>query len=152
MAASSAYPGETVSQNNDDAPTGPIRGQTQPPGGRRTAAPAPTRRRDIAADLTAAALLVIALLLPWNLYFGIAIPGSNKALLAVLFVVTLLSLASVAVAGGWRSSGARFNPETAGRLRLALNVPYVLLVLAFVGFDVVETARFGGTVNVPGGV
>src|ERR1700757_4181882 len=142
MAASSAYPGETVSQNNDDAPTGPIRGQTQPPGGRRTAAPAPTRRRDIAADLTAAALLVIALLLPWNLYFGIAIPGSNKPLLAVLFVVTLLSLASVAA----------FNPEPAGRLRLALNVPYVLLVLAFVGFDVVETARFGGTVNVPGGV
>jgi hypothetical protein len=143
-----------VSQSSDDAPTGPIRGRMQqaPPGHSQGAAPTETRRWKIAGDLTAAPLLVLALLLPWNLYFGIAIPGSNKALLAVLFVVTLLSLASVAVAGGWRSSGARFNPETAGRLRLALNVPYVLLVLAFVGFDVVETARFGGTVNVPGGV
>ena len=38
------------------------------------------------------------------------------------------------------------------RLRLALNVPYLLLVLAFVGFDAFETVRFGGSVNVPGGV
>jgi hypothetical protein len=140
-----------VSQSSDDAPTGPIRGQTQRTP-RQSAAPARTRRWHVAGDLTAAALLVIALLLPWNLYFGIAIPGSNKVLLWVLFAVTLLSQASVAVAGGWTSSGARFNPVTAGRLRLALNVPYVLLVLAFVGFDVFETVRFGGTVNVPGGV
>ena len=73
-------------------------------------------------------------------------------MLAVLFVVTLLSLASVAAAGSWRSSGARFNPATAARLRLGLNVPYLLLVLAFVAFDAFETVRFGGTVNVPGGV
>jgi hypothetical protein len=103
-------------------------------------------------DLTAAALLVIALVLPWNLYFGIAIPGSNRPLLVVLLAVTLLSLISVAAAGSWRSSGARFNPAAAGRLRLVLNVPYLLLVLAFVGFDAFETVRFGGTVNVPGGV
>ncbi|HSS24769.1 MAG TPA: hypothetical protein VLL82_10295 [Mycobacterium sp.] len=103
-------------------------------------------------DLTAAALVVIALLLPWNLYFGIAIPGSNKILLAVLFAVTLLSLISIAVAGSWRSSGARFNPAAAARLRLWLNAPYLLLVLAFVGFDAVQTVRYGGTVNVPGGV
>jgi hypothetical protein len=140
-----------VSQSSDDAPTGPIRGQMRH-APRQTAAPARTRRWHVAGDLTAAALLVIALLLPWNLYFGIAIPGSNKTLLWVLLAVTLLSLASIAVAGGWRSSGARLNPATAGRLRLALNVPYVLLVLAFVGFDVFETVRFGGTVNVPGGV
>jgi hypothetical protein len=112
----------------------------------------PTRRRKVVSDLAAAALLVIALLLPWNLYFGMGIPGSNKSLLAVLFTVTLLSLASIALAGSWRSSSARFNPALAGRLRLALNAPYALLVLGFVAFDVVETARFGGTVNVPGGV
>jgi hypothetical protein len=141
-----------VSQSSDDAPTGPIRGHTQPPGGRQTAAPTRTPRRNIAGDLTAAALLAIALLLPWNLYFGITIAGSSKAVLAILFAVTLLSLASVAAAGSWRSSGARFNPATAARLRLGLNVPYVLLVLAFVAFDVFETVRFGGTVNVPGGV
>ena len=90
-------------------------------------------------------LLVVAPLLPWNLYFGVGIPGSNKAVLAVLFAVTLLSLISIAVAGSWRSSSARFNPALAGRLRLALNVPYSLLVLGFVAFDVFETVRFGGT-------
>lgn len=146
-----------MSQTSDDAPTGPIRGQTQPgsPGRRQPAAAhvrTPSRRRNIAGDCTAAALLVVALLLPWNLYFGLGIPGSNKTVLAVLLVVTLLSLASIALAGSWRSSGARFNPATAGRLRLALNLPYALLVLGFVVFDVVETVRFGGTVNVPGGV
>ncbi|WP_197515113.1 hypothetical protein [Mycobacterium sp. 1245805.9] len=112
----------------------------------------PGRRSDVAVDLTAAALLVVALLLPWNLYFGLGIDGSNKPLLAVLFVVTLLSLASVVLAGSWRSASPRFNPALAGRLRLALNAPYALLVVGFVAFDVFETARFGGSVNVPGGV
>ncbi|OIN80340.1 hypothetical protein BMG05_14085 [Mycobacterium malmoense] len=142
-----------MSQSSDDAPTGPIRGHTrQAPTSPRTAARVPTRRWNIAGDLVAAALLVIALALPWNLYFGVGIPGSDETLWAVLFAVTLLSLVSIAVAGSWRSSGARFNPRLAGLLRLGLNVPYVLLVLAFVGFDAVETVRFGGTVNVPGGV
>jgi hypothetical protein len=141
-----------VSHSSDDAPTGPIHGRIQPSGRRKTAAPTRTRRWDIAGDLTVAALLVIALFLPWNLYFGITIAGSNKAVLAVLFAVTLLSLASVAAAGSWRSSGARFSPARAARLRLGLNVPYVLLVLAFIAFDAFETVRFGGTVNVPGGV
>jgi hypothetical protein len=143
-----------VSQTSDDAVTGPIRGQMQEtsPGARRPAAATPTRRWTLAGDLTATALLVVALLLPWNLYFGMGIPGSNKSVLAVLFAVTLLSLASIALAGSWRSSSARFNPALAGRLRLTLNAPYALLVLGFVAFDVFETARFGGTVTVPGGV
>jgi hypothetical protein len=151
-----------VSQSSDDAPTGPIAGQTQqPPAGSapgRAAAAAPpaaarpTRRWNIISDLTAAALLVIALVLPWNLYSGIAIPGSSTTVLAVLFAVTLLSLISVAVAGSWRSSRARFNAAAANRLRLWLNIPYLLLVLVFVGFDAFETVRFGGTVTVPGGV
>ncbi|OBF04732.1 hypothetical protein A5730_16940 [Mycobacterium sp. ACS4054] len=145
-----------VSQSSDDAPTGPIREQAQqttriprPPA---EAAGDPTRRWHAVSDLTAAALLVAAVFLPWNLYFGVGIPGSSGALFAVLVAVTVLSLIAVAVAGSWRSSGARFNPATTGRLRLALNVPYALLVLAFVGFDAFETVRFGGTVNVPGGV
>lgn len=146
-----------MSQSSDDAPTGPIRGRTPaaPPGGNRPApggVQAPSRRWNVAGDLIAATLLVVALLLPWNLYFGLGIPRSNAFVLALLFAVTLLSLASIAVAGSWRSSSARFNPALAGRLRVALNVPYGLLVLGFVVFDVVETVRFGGTVNVPGGV
>ncbi|WP_374023013.1 hypothetical protein [Mycobacterium sp. HNNTM2301] len=147
-----------VSQSSDDTPTGPIRGQAQattrivrPAPSAPAAPPDPTRRRWV-SDLTAVALLVIAVFLPWNLYFGVGIPGSNPILFAVLLAVTVLSVVAVAVAGSWRASGARFNPGTAGRLRLALNIPYTLLVLAFVGFDAFETVRFGGTVNVPGGV
>jgi hypothetical protein len=140
-----------VSQSSDDAPTGPIGGRVrQPPP--TTQGARPGRRSNIAVDLTAAAMLVVALLLPWNLYFGLGIEGSNKPLLAVLFVVTLLSLASIALAGSWRSASPRFNPALAGRLRLALNAPYALLVVGFVAFDVFETVRFGGSVNVPGGV
>ncbi|OBI37237.1 hypothetical protein A5709_14985 [Mycobacterium sp. E1386] len=150
-----------VSQSSDDAPTGPIdpvqAQQTariiRPATGAPPAAgTATTRRRHITSDLSAIALLVVALFLPWNLYFGVGIPGSSPSLFAVLLAVTALSVIAVAVAGSWRSSGARFNPMRAGRLRLGLNVPYALLVLGFVVFDAFETVRFGGTVNVPGGV
>ncbi|HET7073341.1 MAG TPA: hypothetical protein VFI55_04570, partial [Mycobacterium sp.] len=83
-----------VSQSSDDAPTGPIRAHAQQTAaggaGRRPVAAVtgrPTRRWNIVSDLTSAALLVIALLLPWNLYFGFGIPGSNKTVLTVLFAV-----------------------------------------------------------------
>ncbi len=147
-----------MSQSSDDTATGPTggrarQGQQSPPAlGIRSPAGDPARRWNIISDLTAVALLVIALFLPWNLYFGLGIPGSDPTLFAVLLTVTLLSVVAVVVAGSWWSSGARFNPATAGRLRLALNVPYALLVLAFAGFDAFETVRFAGTVDVPGGV
>jgi hypothetical protein len=141
-----------VSQSSDDTPTGPIRGraavaggQAHPGAGRATGDP--TRRWNTVRDLTAGALLVIALFLPWNLYFGIGIPDSRTDVLAVLGAVTLLSLLSIAVTyvGPWKSSGA-------ARLRFVLNVPYQLLVIAFIVFDAVQTIRSGGTVHVPGGV
>jgi len=148
-----------VSQSSDDTPTGPIGRPTrqvqQTPHIIRPQATAvgdPARRPNTVSDITAVVLLIVALFLPWNLYFGLGIPGSNTALFAVLLVVTLLSVIAVAVAGSWRSGGARLNPATAGRIRLLLNVPYLLLVLAFVGFDAFETVRFGGSVTVPGGV
>jgi hypothetical protein len=130
-----------VSQSSDDAPTGSVAGRAQPTPEEHA------RRWSVIGDLTAAVLLVVAVFLPWNLYFGTGIPGSSTALFAALLAVTLLSLVSIALAGSWRSSGAG-----AGRLRLALNVPYLLLVLTFVGFDVFETVRWGGTVDVPGGI
>jgi hypothetical protein len=133
-----------VSQSSDESPTGPIRGvpaQPTAPGPQATATP-PVRRNRV-ADLIAAGLLVVAVLLPWNLYFGIGIPDSSRTLFAVLIVVTVLSLIAVALPG---------SGPTGRGLRVALNVPYLLLVLAFVGFDAFETVRFGGTVTVPGGV
>ncbi|WP_102418826.1 hypothetical protein [Mycobacterium sp. 4858] len=149
-----------VSQSSDDAPTGPIdHGQAQrttriirPAAGDLTPPGNSTRRWHVVSDLTAVALLIVALLLPWNLDFGVGIPGSSPVLFAVLVAATALSVIAVAAAGSWRSSGARFNPAAAARLRLGLNIPYALLVLAFVGFDAFETVKFGGTVNVPGGV
>jgi hypothetical protein len=130
-----------VSQSSDDAPTGPIAGThaPKPPAAPHPAAQ-PSRRWTIAIKVKAAGLLIVGLLLPWNLYFGLGIPDSNTTLFAVLGAVTLLSLIAVVL------------PGTQLWLRLGLNVPYLLLVLAFVGFDVFETVRFGGTVTVPGGV
>ncbi|RAU89751.1 hypothetical protein DQP58_25785 [Mycobacterium colombiense] len=152
-----------VSQSSDDTPTGPIRGQAQQApatriirphatGGSGPVTADPKRDRHVAGDLAAVALLILALFLPWNLYFGLGIPDSSATWAAVLIAVTVLAVAAVALAGSWRSAGARFNPARAARLRLALNVPYLLLVLGFVVFDAYETVRFGGTVNVPGGV
>ncbi|MCV7028534.1 DUF7937 domain-containing protein [Mycobacterium sherrisii] len=132
-----------MSQSSDEPPTGPISGAATP---RAAAGPQTAGRpgtRNPVADLTAAVLLIAAALLPWNLYFGLGIPGSNPTLFAVLIAVTVLSLTGVALPG---------SGSTGRALRLALNVPYLLLVLGFVGFDAVQTVRFGGTVTVPGGV
>ena len=61
-----------MSQGSDDALTGPIT-----PGRAARAADDPLRRWNIVRSLTAAVLLVVALLLPWNLYFGVGVPDSQ---------------------------------------------------------------------------
>lgn len=134
-----------MSLSSDDTPTGPIIGARPP---------APTgqprdsiQRWDAARDLTAGALVVSALFFPWNLYFGFRIPGSSRILFGLLLVVTLLSLTAAVV-----PHLGQPHPTRAARLRLGLNIPYLLLVLAFIVYDAFQTIRFGGTVNVPGGV
>ena len=144
-----------MSQSSDDTPTGPIGRQPAhqaPP--RQHGAGQLTQRWNRIRDAVAAILVVAALFLPWNLYFGVGIPASKVPLFGLLGAVTLLSLGSIAVTyvGPWRLSGARFQPALTGRLRLLLNVPYLLLVLGFVVFDAFEAIRSGGTVHVPGGV
>ncbi|BBX74995.1 hypothetical protein BST45_05375 [Mycobacterium shinjukuense] len=147
-----------MSLSSDDTPTGPVDAPTGPITGLATrpapATPEPMRKQNLVRDLTAAALVVTALFVPWNLYFGFGIPDSKPPLFALLGLVTLLSLLSLAVpyAGPWMLSGAGFNPVAAGRLRLGFNVPYLLFVVAFIGYDGFETIRFGGTVHVPGGI
>jgi hypothetical protein len=112
------------------------------------------RRWNIFRDVAGVVLLLLALAFPWNLYVGVAIPNSSRAVLGLLLLVTLLSLVSVATtyAGPWRLFGSRANAVLAGRLRVILNIPYLLLVLAFIVFDAVQTVRYGGTVKVPGGL
>jgi hypothetical protein len=113
-----------------------------------------TRRWNIGRDVAGVVLLFLALAFPWNLYFGMGIPNSSTALLGLLILVTLLSLVSVAAtyAGPWRLFGSRANAVLAGRLRLIFNIPYLVLVFAFVVFDAVQTVRYGGSVRVPGGL
>ena len=110
---------------------------------------AAAKRWNIGRDVVAGVLLLIAPLFPWNLYFGIGIPHSSGAVFALLAVVSVLSLVAIAVT---YAIGSRPGNTLAGRLRVALNVPYALLVAGFVGFDVVQTVRYGGSGNVPGGV
>jgi hypothetical protein len=107
------------------------------------------KRWNIGRDVVAGVLLLIAPLFPWNLYFGIGIPHSSGAVFALLAVVSVLSLVAIAVT---YAIGSHPGNTLAGRLRVALNVPYALLVAGFIGFDVVQTVRYGGSGNAPGGV
>lgn len=96
------------------------------------------RRRNTGRDAAAGVLLCGAALLPWNLQFGLGVPGTARPLIAVVAVTTLLALGSLALAQG--------------RWRWVLNGPYLLLVAGFVVFDAVQTIRYGGTAQPPGGV
>lgn len=117
-------------------------------------APEAIRGWNIGRDTVAGVFFVGALLLPWNLYFGFGIPGSHPAVFAALDLATLFGMLSIALtyAGRWRIFGAHFRPARTGRLRLWLNVPYLLLVFGFVVFDVAQTVRYGGSAHVPGGL
>jgi hypothetical protein len=145
-----------VSQRRDDPATQEFAtqrlsaGQDPAPPARRPDPNEPSVQRwNVRRDVSAGVLLLIAPLFPWNLYFGIGIPNSSGALFALLAVVTVLSLVAIAVT---YVIGPRPGNSLAGRLRVALNAPYVLLVAGLVGFDVVQTVRYGGSGNVPGGV
>lgn len=113
-----------------------------------------TRRWNVGRDAVAAVLLYAALLLPWNLYFGLGIANSRTRLFAVLALATAFALGSIAATyvGPRRISGPRPDPVLIGRLRLALGGPYLLLVCGVVVFDVIQTVRYGGSPRPPGGV
>jgi hypothetical protein len=148
-----------VSQTDNDPRTGPIGRPRQnvaappQPASAHDALPVPyrnpVRRWNLARDVTGVVLLLLAVVFPWNLYFGMRIPNSNTEILEVLLVVTALSLVSVAATYFGPAKG---NSVLAGRLRLSLNTPYLLLVFAFFVFDAVQTVRYGGSVKVPGGL
>lgn len=111
-----------------------VRAGPTPPDGR-------TRRANVTRDGCAVVLLLAATVLPWNLYFGVGIPESRGTLFAVVMVATGLSLASIVV--------TRIGHH---RLRLLLNIPYLLLVAVFVVFAVVQMIRYGGTAVASPGV
>lgn len=101
------------------------------------------RRPNAIRDTGAVVLLILGLLLPWNVYFGVGIAGTAGWMFGVLVVATLLSVAAVAA--------GRVAPEPE-KLRILLAAPYFVVVAGFVGFTVVQSVRFGGTGSVPPGI
>jgi hypothetical protein len=128
-----------------------------------TAAPAVARsprvgyvpvRTNTVRDGVAVALLVLALLLPWNLEFGLGVPGSDGPLFGLVGVVTLLAVAAALAphVGPFRLNAPRPDVRRTSRIRLLLSAAYVIVALGFVGYHLLQTVREGGTGLVPPGV
>jgi hypothetical protein len=128
-----------------------------------TAAPAVARsprvgyvpaRTNTVRDGVAIALLVLALLLPWNLEFGLGVPDSDGLLFVLVAVVTLLALAAALAphVGPFRLTAAQSDVRRTSLIRLLLSVAHVIVALGFVGYHLVQTVRDGGTGLVPPGV
>ncbi|OMC33078.1 hypothetical protein A5740_12025 [Mycobacterium sp. GA-1841] len=105
-------------------------------------------------DGLAVLLLVVALLLPWNLEFGLGVAGSTGSTFALLAVVTLLAIVAALAphVGPFRLGEQRSDVRRTSRIRLALSAAYLVVVAVFVGYHVVQTVRGGGTGAVPPGV
>ena len=105
----------------------------------------PSRMWDVGRDAVGGVALMIALFLPWNLSFGFGVAGSSVGLFVALLVVTVMSWAAIVVC--LMSRGA-----TPDRIRLWLNVPYLLFVAAMVLWDVLITVLLGSSGQIPPGV
>ncbi|WP_286171782.1 hypothetical protein [Mycobacterium sp. BK086] len=105
------------------------------------------RRFNMLRDIVAMLLLAAALLVPWNLQFGVGVPDSPTRLYLVVILATLLSSCAVAT-----SFVSRLDPTLVNRARFWLNVPYVIVVAGFVLFGTVQSVRYSGNGEVPPGV
>ena len=105
-------------------------------------------------DGLAAALLVVAALLPWNLEFGVGLPGTGALVFSGVVVVTLLSVGAALAPylGPWALTATTVSARPTARARFWLSVPYFVGVLGFLVFHLVQTVRDGGTGAVPPGV
>ncbi|MFV8053944.1 hypothetical protein [Mycobacterium sp. 48b] len=113
----------------------------------------PTRTNRV-RDGLAVALLIVGLLLPWNLEFGLGVPGSAGSTFVVLAVVTLLAVAAALAPhlGPFRLAAPESDVRRTSRIRLALTAAYLVVVICFVGYHLLQTVRSGGTGAVPPGV
>jgi hypothetical protein len=105
-------------------------------------------------DGVAVALLVLALLLPWNLEFGLGVPASNGLFFVLVIFVTLLAVAAALApyVGPFRLTAPQPDVRRTSLIRLLLTVVYLVLALGFVGYHLLQTVRNGGTGLVPPGV
>ena len=113
------------------------------------------RRWNIGRDVVAAVLLLVALALPWNVYFGHGVPDSSGWLLIVQLAATALSGAGLVagyLGGGARRGVHQPSPGSVSRLRLWLSAPYLAGVGAVIGFAVLQVGVQGGSGSSPAGV
>lgn len=105
-------------------------------------------------DGIAVALLILALLLPWNLDFGFAVPGSRNSVWALVIVVSALAVSAALDAhiGPLRLTNPHLDIRLLSRIRLFVCLPYLVVGVGFVGYHLVETVRDGGTGIVPPGI
>ncbi|WP_072804109.1 DUF7937 domain-containing protein [Rhodococcoides yunnanense] len=126
-----------------------------PPGQAKPYEPKPSPFTDIPVsdyvrDGVAAILLFVSFFLPWTTAFGIARGGSG-GIIALVVLVTILSLASLGLPYLARLGmlGQNWQVGQVRVLRLVANGPFLVTVIAFLGYDVIRGLfRFSETSSV----
>lgn len=105
------------------------------------------RSPDAILDGISAVLLILSLLFPWNIHFGLGIRDTTGWIFVLIFVAALAPIASVIT--------SHTGGDLAGKLakrRLLLTAPYLAAVLIFIGFTILQSFRLGGTGAPPPGI
>ncbi|MDO3634473.1 DUF7937 domain-containing protein [Mycolicibacterium arseniciresistens] len=126
-----------------------------PPGvGRSARAGYVPTRPNLVRDVKAVVLLVLGLLLPWNLDFGLGAFGGRTSLWVLVIAVTLLAVSATVDTrvGPLRLTNPDLDVRLLSRVRLLVCLPYVVVAIGFVGYHLLETLRDGGTGLVPPGI
>ena len=105
-------------------------------------------RWDAVRDACAAVLLVLALVVPWNVSFGLGLPDHTWWLYAVVIGATMLALISLAASHG----GPLSTSEAIDKVRLGLTAPYLVVLVGFVGFAIYDFVVLSGGGATPSGV
>ncbi|WP_307856946.1 DUF7937 domain-containing protein [Mycolicibacter acidiphilus] len=100
--------------------------------------------------MVAAALLVSAMLLPWNVHVGFGVDETPGWVVALLSSATVSALVALFV--GLDNGPTDADHTRSVTPRLLLVMPYLVLVAAFVLVSIVDAIRFGGNGVVPPGI
>ena len=107
-----------------------------------------SRRWDVVRDACAAVLLVLALVVPWNVSFGLGLPNHTWWLYAVVTGATMLALVALAASHG----GPLSKSEAIDKVRLGLTAPYLVVLVGFVGFAIYDFVVISGGGATPPGI
>ena len=143
-----------MSDQRYDAPTAAVATTAAPAVARSPRVGYVPTRANRVRDGFAVALLVLALLLPWDLEFGLGVPGTDGLLFVLVAVVTLLAVFAALTphVGPFRLTAAQPDVRRTSRIRVLLSLAYPIVAFGFVGYHLVQTLRGGGTGLVPPGV